>query len=52
MCLCYAPIVIDCLCAVILVSSVMLRMSSIFQFEIEKVPIPRKDPDRTQTLTQ
>jgi len=48
------PVVYNCSCAVILVSSVVLRMSLLFlEFETEgsQLPISRKEPGRTHTHT-
>jgi len=46
------PIVNDCLCADILVSSAVLRMSLLFPILKWKAPIPRKKPGRTHTHTR
>jgi len=45
-------IVNDCLCAVILVNSVVLRIFLLFSILKRKVPIPRKEPGRTHTYTK
>jgi len=45
------PIVNESLCAVILVSSVVLRMLLLFLTLKKKAPIPRKEPGRTHAHT-
>jgi len=51
-CLCLAPIIYDCFCAVILVSSVVLRMSLLFLFWTRRLPsLERSRIEHTYTHT-